>query len=51
VQDRAGVVSVRMLEEVSAAARRRLDAEADRLTAWLAGVKVPTIYSSPAMKA
>jgi hypothetical protein len=48
-QDDAGVVRVRLLEEVSARARRALDAEAARLTAWLGGVRVPTTYLSPAM--
>ncbi|GAA2641119.1 winged helix DNA-binding domain-containing protein [Dactylosporangium fulvum] len=50
VQDNAGAVQVRLLEQVSAAARRALDAEASRLTAWLGGVRVPTVYLSPAMK-
>jgi hypothetical protein len=51
VQDPAGVVEVRLLEPVSAEARRALDAEAVRLTAWCAGFRVPTIYHSPAMRA
>ena len=50
VQDDAGVVRVRVLERVSARARRALDAEAARLTAWLGGVRVGTVYRSPAMK-
>jgi hypothetical protein len=50
VQDPAGVVEVRLLEEVSAGARRALDAEASRLTAWLSGFRVPSVYSSPAMR-
>ena len=51
VQDDAGVVRVRVLERVPARARRALDAEAARLTAWLGGVRVGTVYRSPAMKA
>lgn len=50
IQDAAGVVEVRLLEEVSAAARRALDAEAARLTAWLGGFRVPSVYASPAMR-
>jgi hypothetical protein len=49
VQDAAGVVEVRLLSPVSAAARRALDDEAARLTTWLAGFRVPTVYRSPAM--
>ncbi|WP_305785533.1 winged helix DNA-binding domain-containing protein [Symbioplanes lichenis] len=51
VQDAAGVVEVRLLERVSARARRALDDEAARLTAWLAGFRVPSLYGSPAMRA
>ncbi len=51
VQDDAGVVHVRLLEHVPASARRALDAEASRLAAWLAGTRIGTVYSSPAMKA
>jgi hypothetical protein len=50
VQDDAGVVEVRLLERVSAGARRALDAEAARLTEWLGGLRVPSVYASPAMK-
>lgn len=50
VQDDAGVVQVRLLERVPAPARRALDAEAARLTAWLGGVRIGTVYPSPAMK-
>jgi hypothetical protein len=50
VQDGDAVVRVRVLERVPARARRALDAEAARLTAWLAGVRVGTVYRSPAMK-
>ena len=51
VQDDAGVVAVRLLEPVPARARRALDAEAARLTAWLDGVRIGTGYVSPAMRA
>lgn len=50
-QDSAGVVRVELLEDVPAAGRAALDVEAERLTAWLDGVKVGTVYASPAMKA
>jgi hypothetical protein len=51
VQDEAGVVEVRLLEHVSARARRALEAEASLLTAWLGGVRIKTGIPSPAMKA
>lgn len=51
VQDDAGVVRVRLLERVSARARRSLDAEAARLTEWLGGLRIGTVVPSPAMKA
>jgi hypothetical protein len=51
VQDDAGVVHLRLLEPVAARARRALDDEAARLTAWLDGLRVPTVYKSPAMRA
>jgi Winged helix DNA-binding domain len=51
VQDPAGVVEVRLLEDVPAAARRALAAEATRLTEWLGGFRVATVYPSPAMRA
>ena len=50
IQDETGVVHVRLLETVSASARRSLDAEAARLTAWLGGVRIGTGYVSRAMK-
>ncbi|GIM90907.1 winged helix DNA-binding domain-containing protein [Paractinoplanes toevensis] len=50
VQDAAGLVEVRLLEKVSAAERRALDAEAARLTAWLGGFRVSSVYASAAMK-
>ncbi|HKN99104.1 MAG TPA: winged helix DNA-binding domain-containing protein [Pseudonocardiaceae bacterium] len=51
VQDEAGVVEVRLLERVTARTRRALDAEAARLTAWLAGLRIASVYRSPAMNA
>jgi hypothetical protein len=50
IQDTAGVVEVRLLEKVSAAERRALDTEARRLTGWLQGFRVPSVYASAAMK-
>ncbi len=50
VQDDAGVVEVRTLEKLPRAALRALDVEAGRLTEWLDGVRVSTVYPSSAMK-
>jgi len=50
VQDADGVVQLRLLEKVPAAGRAALQAEADRLTGWLGGQRVSTVYSAPAMK-
>lgn len=50
IQDEAGVVRLRLIEPVSASARRSLEAEAARLTDWLGGVKIGTGYVSQAMK-
>lgn len=51
VQDDDGAVELRLLEEVSAAARDALRGEAERLTEWLDGQRVFTVYPSPVMKA
>lgn len=51
VQDDAGVVEVRPLERLPQDAATALRAEAARLTAWLDGVRVGTVYPSPAMRA
>jgi hypothetical protein len=51
VQDGEGVVRLALLEDVDAAGREALEAEAARLTAWLDGTRVSTVYPSPAMKA
>jgi len=50
VQDEAGVVHLRLVEDVGADARAALDREADRLTEWLGGVRVSTVYASPLMR-
>lgn len=49
-QDAPGSVRVHPLEDVDAGARRALEAEAARLTEWLGGQRVGTVYPSPAMK-
>ncbi|MEJ7794612.1 MAG: winged helix DNA-binding domain-containing protein [Nocardioides sp.] len=51
VQDPDGVISVHRLADVPAAGRRALATESARLTGWLDGVSVGTVYPSPAMKA
>lgn len=51
VQDPDGRVRVHLLEDVPPRVREALDHEAERLTAWLDGVVVTTIYASAAMKA
>jgi hypothetical protein len=51
LQDTDGVVLVHLLEDVPAEGRAALDTEAERLTKWLAGTRVGTVYPSPAMKA
>jgi hypothetical protein len=51
VQDEAGAVEVRPLVTLPKAALEALDAEAARLTEWLAGVRVGTVYPSTAMRA
>jgi len=51
VQDPEGVIGVHLLTDVPAVGRRSLEAEAARLSGWLGGVSVGTVYASPAMKA
>lgn len=51
VQDADGTVVTRLLEHVPTAAHHALAVEAQRLTTWLAGERVGTVYPSPAMKA
>ncbi|MBA2953671.1 winged helix DNA-binding domain-containing protein [Nocardioides sp. MAH-18] len=50
-QDPDGVVVLGLLEDVGTEARTALEAEAARLTGWLAGHRVSTVYPSIAMKA
>jgi hypothetical protein len=50
VQDESGEVLVVPRGELPAEARAALDAEARRLTDWLAGTRVSTVYSSLQMK-
>lgn len=45
-----GVIEVTTLEKVSATARRALASEADRLTAWLDGLRPVTGYPAPFMR-
>lgn len=49
-QDAAGVVRVHILSDVTEAGRAALEREAERLTEWLGGERVGSIYVSPAMK-
>ncbi|MEO5851997.1 MAG: winged helix DNA-binding domain-containing protein [Nocardioides sp.] len=51
VQDPAGRVVVHLVTDVPRAGRRALETEAERLTARLDGLRVGTVYPSPAMKA
>ncbi|WP_104105770.1 winged helix DNA-binding domain-containing protein [Nocardioides sp. 616] len=50
VQDPDGVVVINLLEDVGADTRAALDREAERLTTWLEGHRVSTVYPSSAMK-
>ncbi|GIF73058.1 winged helix DNA-binding domain-containing protein [Asanoa siamensis] len=50
VQDPGGVVRLRLLEDVPRRAHEALAAEARRLTEWLDGQRVFTVYPSPAMQ-
>jgi winged helix DNA-binding protein len=50
-QDPDGVVVLNLLEDPGAEARAALEAEAARLTSWLEGHRVSTVYPSIAMKA
>lgn len=50
IQDDDAVVRLRLLERVSDEAARSLAAEATRLTEWLEGHRVSTVYPSLAMK-
>jgi DNA glycosylase AlkZ-like len=50
VQDPDGVVVLELLEDLPGEAVAGLEGEAERLTEWLAGERVSTVYPSPAMK-
>lgn len=50
VQDDAGVVSVVPRGPLPAGARAALDVECDRLTRWLGGVRISSVYASRQMK-
>ena len=50
VQDPEGAVVVVLRHDVGAQARAALDEQARRLTTWLDGAKVSTVYSSQQMK-
>jgi hypothetical protein len=50
VQDDEGAVEVRLLEKLPKQAHRAFEAEAARLTDWLDGVRIGTVYPSTAMK-
>lgn len=50
IQDPDGVVELELLEEVSTEGRAALTGAAGRLTDWLAGERVSTVYPSSAMK-
>lgn len=50
VQDDDGVVQLRLLEDITPATRNALRGEAQRLTTWLNGQRVFTVYPSPAMQ-
>ncbi len=49
-QDVDGTVVLNLLDQVSEDARAALGAAAERLTAWLDGVRISTVYASAAMK-
>ena len=51
VQDPDGIVSVVLRHDIGAEGVRALDAQASRLTRWLDGARVGTVYPSALMKA
>jgi hypothetical protein len=51
VQDDDAVVRVILRHDVGAEATAALEAEAERLTVWLDGVRIVNVYASPQMKA
>ena len=50
-QDEGGAVEVRLLHDIGADGRGRLEEEAARLTEWLDGRRVGTVYPSALMRA
>jgi hypothetical protein len=50
VQNEDQVVRLRLLEDVTLTTRAALERTAARLTEWLAGDRVFTVYPSPAMR-
>jgi hypothetical protein len=50
VQDDDGVVELHLLEELPRTATAALAVEAERLTDWLDGIRIGTVYPSVAMK-
>lgn len=50
VQDPDGLVQLNLLEDVGSDGAAALEVEAARLTAWLGGDRVSTVYPSAAMK-
>jgi len=50
VQDPEGVVSVALLHDIGSEGAQALEAEAERLTGWLEGQRVGTVYPSGLMK-
>lgn len=50
VQDDAARVHLLLRDDVPAAGRKALQVEAERLTAWLDGVRITNVYASPQMR-
>lgn len=50
VQDDDARVRVLLRHDIDTAGRTALEAEAERLTAWLDGVRITNVYASPQMK-
>ncbi|UMG94653.1 winged helix DNA-binding domain-containing protein [Nocardioides sp. TF02-7] len=50
VQDDDAAVRVLLRHDLGEEARAALDAQAERLTAWLDGVRIVNVYASPQMK-
>lgn len=50
IQDDAARVHLVLRDEVPAVGRAALEVEAERLTEWLAGVRITNVYASPQMR-